>query len=260
MTTPVSLAGQHAFVTGASRGIGASIAGLLAEQGVKLTLLARSREELYRRADQLRGLTQVHCTTADVSSFASIEAAVASAVECFGPVTILVNNAGQALGATFIRTTPEEWQRIIGINLNGPYHCIRAVLPSMQEVGWGRIINVASTAGLKGYAYTSAYCASKHGVIGLTRALALELAQKNITVNAVCPGFTETDLVAESIAKIQSTTGRGEEQARKDIMKFNPQRRLVQPEEVASAVVWLCQPSSASVTGQAISVSGGEVM
>ena len=260
MATPVSLAGQHALVTGAGRGIGAEIAKQLAGQGVKLTLLARNRDQLEGRADTLRSLTQVHCETADVSSVDSIDTAIAHATERLGPVTILVNNAGQAFGASLLKTDPDTWQRMIGINLNGAYHCIRAVLPGMQAVGWGRIINVASTAGLKGYAYTSAYCASKHGVIGLTRALALELAQKNITVNAVCPGFTETDLVTESIEKIKATTGRDEAQARKDIEKFNPQGRLIQPEEIASAVMWLCQPSSASVTGQAISVSGGEVM
>lgn len=260
MKSPVNLAGQHALITGAGRGIGATIAGQLAEQGVKLTLLARTREQLERRAEELRGLTEVHCEIADVSSLTSVNAAVASAIEHFGPVTILVNNAGQALGAPLSKMDPDAWQRMIDINLNGSYHCIRAVLPEMHEAGWGRIINVASTAGLKGYAYTAAYCASKHGVIGLTRALALELVQKNITVNAVCPGFTETDLVAESIVKIQSTTGRNEKQARQEITKFNPQGRLVQPIEVASAVLWLCQPASGSITGQAISVSGGEVM
>lgn len=260
MKSPFNLAGQHALVTGAGRGIGATIAGLLAEQGVKLTLLGRTREQLERRAEELREVTQVHCEIADVSSVTSVDAAVASAIEHFGSITILVNNAGQAFGAPFSKMDPAAWQRMIGINLNGSYHCIRAVLPGMQEAGWGRIINIASTAGLKGYAYTTAYCASKHGVIGLTRALALELAQKNITVNAVCPGFTETDLVVESIVKIQNTTGRSEKQARQDITKFNPQGRLIQPIEVASTVLWLCQPTSGSITGQAISVSGGEVM
>ena len=149
---------------------------------------------------------------------------------------------------------------MLAVNLDGTFHCTQAALPGMLDSGWGRIVNIASTAGLTGYGYVSAYCAAKHGVIGLTRALALELASKNITVNAVCPGFTETDLLREAVSNITAKTGRTEQEARTELASRNPQKRLVQPEEVANAVLWLCSPGSEAVTGQAIAVAGGEVL
>lgn len=257
--TPATLAGQHAVVTGGGSGIGAAIASELAGIGVRLTLMGRSRDRLYRHANALRPLTDVHCEPADLSDPAAVLAAFAGAAAQLGPVTVLINNAGQALSAPLARTELDVWQRLLGVNLSAPFLCMRAALPGMLAAGWGRIVTIASTAGLKGYAYAAAYCAAKHGVIGLTRAVALELAQTGITVNAVCPGFAETEIVACSIANIQAQTGRDAEAARREITRFNPQGRLVQPEEVAAAVLWLCQPASASVTGQAISVSGGEV-
>ncbi len=178
----------------------------------------------------------------------------------FGPVHLLVNNAGQAHSAPFAKTSIELWRQMLDVNLTGSFLCSQAALPDMLAAGFGRIVNVASTAGLVGYQYVSAYVASKHGVIGLTRSLALELARKPVTVNAVCPGYTETDIVAGTIANIAAKTGRSAEQARAELTRSNPQGRLVQPQEVANAVAWLCLPGSEAITGQAISVSGGEVM
>jgi NAD(P)-dependent dehydrogenase (short-subunit alcohol dehydrogenase family) len=192
----------------------------------------------------------------DVADQASVERAFA----CAGAVDILVNNAGQAASSPFMKTDAAMWQRMLEVNLNGAYHCIQAALPAMLEAGWGRIVNVASTAGLTGYRYVAAYCAAKHGLVGLTRALALELASKGITVNAVCPGYTETDIVQEAVANIVRKTGRSEAQARAELAAANPQGRLVRPEEVAHAVAMLCAPDAAALNGQAIAVAGGEVM
>jgi 3-hydroxybutyrate dehydrogenase len=182
-----------------------------------------------------------------------------AAAESFGPVDILINNAGKAQSAPLQRTSEELWHSLIAVNLTGAYHGIRAVLPTMLERKFGRIVSIASTAGLRGYPYVAAYCASKHGVIGLTRALALEVAQRNITVNAVCPGYTETDLVRDTIANIQKVTGRSAEEAREALTRTNPQGRLIQPMEIAHTVLWLCLPGSESVNGQSIAIAGGEV-
>lgn len=255
-----ALAGRHAVVTGGGRGIGAAIARALAGQGARITLMGRNAATLEQEAGLLRELTEVHCVTVDVADAESVSAAFASAVAALGPVAILVNNAGQAASAPFMRTDPAVWNQMLAVNLTGTYLGIRAVLPGMLEQGWGRIVNIASTASLRGYAYVSAYCAAKHAVLGLTRALALELARKPVTVNAVCPGYTETDIVRDTLANIQAKTGRSAAEATAELVKHNPQGRLVQPDEVASAVLWLCQPESAAVTGQAISVSGGETM
>lgn len=259
-TTNHALLGKHAVVTGGGRGIGAAIARTLAEQGAYVTLMGRTMATLETEAMQLRSLTKVNCQIVDVADSESMTAAFAAAAAALGPVAILVNNAGQAASAPFTRTDPTMWQRMLDVNLTGTYLGIRAVLPGMLELGWGRIVNIASTASLKGYAYVSAYCAAKHAVLGLTRALALELAKKPVTINAVCPGYTETDIVREAVASIQAKTGRSAAEAEAELVKNNPQGRLIQPEEVANAVLWLCQPGSESVSGQAISVSGGETM
>jgi NAD(P)-dependent dehydrogenase (short-subunit alcohol dehydrogenase family) len=257
--TPASLAGQHAVVTGGGSGIGAAIAASLAGNAMRLTLVGRNRARLEQHAEVLRHITEVNCEAADLSDPVAVQSAFDGAAQrC--PVTVLVNNAGQAMSAPLARTEPDDWQRLLSVDLTAPYLCMRAALPGMLAAGWGRIVTIASTAGLKGYAYASAYCAAKHGVIGLTRAVALELAHTGVTVNAVCPGFTDTEIVTRSIADIQARTGRDAEAARQELARFNPQNRLVQPEEVAAVVLWLCQPGSASVTGQSISVSGGEVM
>jgi 3-hydroxybutyrate dehydrogenase len=172
----------------------------------------------------------------------------------------LVNNAGQAVSQRFDRTDAALWQSMLAVNLTGTFNCIQAALPAMLEAGWGRIVNVASTAGLIGYAYVSAYCAAKHGVVGLTRALALETARKGVTVNAVCPGYTETDIVRDAVQNIVAKTGMSNGEARAKLAERNPQGRLVQPDEVAHAVLLLCMPAASAINGQAIAVDGGEVM
>lgn len=254
------LEGKHVAVTGGGRGIGAAIAHAFALRGARVTLLGRTPATLEDEAGRLRALTEVHCESVDVADPGAVEAAFAGAARALGPIAILVNNAGQAASAPFARTDLALWQQMLAVNLTGTYLGIRAVLPGMLDLGWGRIVNIASTASLRGYAYVSAYCAAKHAVLGLTRALALELARKPVTVNAVCPGYTETDIVKDALANIQAKTGRSPADAQAELVKHNPQGRLVQPEEVANAVLWLCQPGSEAVTGQAISVSGGETM
>lgn len=255
---PAALRGRHAVVTGGGRGIGATIARALVEQGAAVTLMGRNAATLEDEAARLRPLGKVHCQAVDIADAESTTAAFAAAAQALGPVTLLVNNAGQAVSAPIGKTDLALWNRMLSVNLTGSYLAIHAVLPGMLEQGWGRIVNIASTAALKGYPYVAAYCAAKHGVLGLTRALALELAKKPVTVNAVCPGYTETDIVRDSIANIRAKTGRSEAEALAELVKHNPQGRLVQPAEVANAVLWLCLPGSESITGQAISVAGGE--
>jgi len=249
-----TIEGKHAVVTGASRGIGLAIARGLLEQGARVTLMARSAEALDAAARGLGG--GVAWQTVDVTDPASVEQAFALA----GAVDILVNNAGQAVSSPFLRTDAATWQRMLDVNLSGAFHCIQAALPGMLDAGWGRIVNVASTAGLTGYRYVAAYCAAKHGLVGLTRALALELATKDVTVNAVCPGYTDTDIVQDAVANIVRKTGRSEEEARAELASANPQGRLVAPSEVAHAVTMLCLPAASAMNGQAIAVAGGEVM
>jgi NAD(P)-dependent dehydrogenase (short-subunit alcohol dehydrogenase family) len=198
--------------------------------------------------------------SADVADAAQVAEAVASAEARFGPVDVLVNNAGQAQTAPFLKMDLALWHQMLSVNLTGTLVCTQAVLPGMVTRGWGRVVNVASTAGQVGYAYVSAYCAAKHGVVGLTKSLALEMAKKGVTVNAVCPGYTETDIVRESIERVVAKTGRTAEEARAEFVKSNPQGKLVQPEQVADAVAWLCGEGAGAVTGQSISVAGGEVM
>jgi len=252
------LQGRHALVTGAGRGIGAAIAARLAAEGARVTLLARTQGQLDQAAGALGKSAQPVC--ADITDAHATRLAFEQAEGTFGPIDLLINNAGQARSSPTHRAPEDLWHGMLAVNLTGTYHCIRAALPGMIERKFGRIINVASTAGVRGYPYVAAYCAAKHGVIGLTRALALEVAQSNITVNAVCPGYTETDLVRETIANIRQVTGRSAEEARAELTKTNPQGRLVQPAEVANAVAWLCLPGSESVTGQSIAIAGGEVM
>jgi NAD(P)-dependent dehydrogenase (short-subunit alcohol dehydrogenase family) len=255
-----TLQGRHAVITGGGRGIGAAIAHALAQHGAKITLMGRTRATLDAEAELLRELTEVHCEAVDIADAGAVAAAFAGAAAALGPVAILVNNAGQAASAPFARTDLALWNQMLAVNLTGTYLGIRAVLPGMLDLGWGRIVNIASTASLKGYAYVSAYCAAKHAVLGLTRSLALELAKKPVTINAVCPGYTETDIVRDTLANIQAKTGRSAAEAEAELVKHNPQGRLVQPDEVANAVLWLCLPGSAAISGQAISVSGGETM
>ncbi|RIY42190.1 SDR family NAD(P)-dependent oxidoreductase [Neopusillimonas maritima] len=251
---------RHALVTGAARGIGLIVAQRLLQQGCCVTLMGRNVQALEQAAQQLKPLGEVDFVAGDVGNAQNVEVAFAKAREQFGPIDILVNNAGQAVSERFDRMTPDAWHSMLSVNLTGTFHCIQAALPDMLAKRWGRIVNVASTAGLQGYAYVSAYCAAKHGVVGLTRSLALEVARKGITVNAVCPGYTETDLVRDALDNIMEKTGMTLDQARAKLAESNPQGRLVQPEEVADAVAWLCQSGAGAVNGQSIPVDGGEVM
>jgi NAD(P)-dependent dehydrogenase (short-subunit alcohol dehydrogenase family) len=258
MSLAKSLAGKHALVTGGTRGIGAAVAMQLLAAGASVTVLGRkpglSQELMNVSSDGL------HSVCADVSDAAQVAAAFADARARFGPIALLINCAGQASSAPFLKTDAQLWQQMLAVNLTGTLLCTQAALPDMLAAGWGRVVNVVSTAGLVGYAYVSAYCAAKHGVIGLTRALALEVAKKGITVNAVCPGYTETDILRESIANVVAKTGRSEQEARASFAAGNPQGRIVQPEEVADTVLWLCGQGASAIHGQSISVSGGEVM
>jgi NAD(P)-dependent dehydrogenase (short-subunit alcohol dehydrogenase family) len=253
------LAGRHAIVTGASRGIGAAIAAALAADGVRVSLLGRDAGNLGRVSDQLGGGVRAFPIVADITDPASLRSAFDAARGHFGPVHLLVNNAGQAASAKFTDTDEALWSRLIAVNLTGTYLCTRHAVPDMLAEGFGRIVNIASIAGLRGAAFISAYASSKHAVIGLTRSLALEYAAKNITVNAVCPGFVDTDIVKDAIANIKRKTGRTDSEALAALVATNPQRRLIEPREVADTVMWLCRPGSESITGQSIVLAGGEV-
>ena len=252
-----ALEGRHAVVTGGGRGIGLAIATALAAEGARVTLLGRDEARLNKTAGTLPIAQAVRC---DVTSEASVDAALDQATRDFGPAAILVNNAGAAESAPLARTSLELFRRMLDVNLVGTFLCSRAALPDMLDAGFGRIVNVASVAGLKGAAYVSAYCAAKHGVIGLTRALAMETATKGITVNAVCPSYTDTDMTRRAIANIIEKTGRSAAEAEAELVRKNPQGRLIRPEEVAATVLWLCAPGTEAITGQAIAVAGGEVM
>lgn len=250
---------MHAVVTGASRGIGVVIAAALVADGVRVSLLGRDEGTLKRVAQELGGDTAAVAIATDVTESNSVRDAFNSARARFGQVQLLINNAGQAASAKFTDTDEALWNRLIAVNLNGTYLCSRQAIPDMLQAGWGRIVNVASIAGLRGAAYISAYVSSKHAVIGLTRSLALEYATRNITVNAVCPGYVDTDIVKSAVANIVSRTGRSESEALAALISGNPQHRLVEPREVADTVMWLVRPGSESVTGQSIVLAGGEV-
>ena len=257
--TIAKLAGRHVLVTGASRGIGANIAAALVADGARVALVGRDTARLTTVAAELGGADHAIPITADVTDPESVREAFATARRQFGPVHILVNNAGQAAAATFADTDEALWHGIIAVNLTGTYLCTRQAVPDMLQSGFGRIVNIASIAGLRGAAYISAYATSKHAVIGLTRSLALEYATRNITVNAVCPGYTDTDIVKRAVDNIVKKTGRSASEALATLTATNPQRRLIAPAEVSNTVLWLCRPGTESVTGQSIVIAGGEV-
>ena len=238
------LEGKTALVTGGGSGIGAACAAALTRAGARVTVLGRREaklREVVARGDAAAALA------ADITALPSLPA-----------VHLLVNAAGVAESAPFLKSEPALFERLWRVNVMGAVAVTQAVLPGMLAAGFGRVVHIASTAALKGYPYVSAYVASKHALLGLTRALAQEVAARGVTVNAVCPGFTDTDIVAESIANIVAKTCRSEAEARAELAKHNPQRRLVRPEEVADAVLMLCLPGAGAINGQAVAVDGGE--
>jgi NAD(P)-dependent dehydrogenase (short-subunit alcohol dehydrogenase family) len=249
------LTGKHAFITGGGTGIGLAAAKALAAQGVKLTLAARN----FARVEEAASELDAHPVSVDVSNETSVTAAFEAARARFGGVDILINNAGITPSAPLHNTDLALWNEVLAINLTGAFLCSRAALTDMYANQWGRIVNVASIAGLQGGAYISAYCASKHGMIGMTRALAKECAKRGVTVNAICPGYVETDIVTRAAENIANKTKLSEEEAKASLYAGNPQGRLIKPEEVASAIVWLCSDGAAATNGAAIPMSGGEI-
>jgi NAD(P)-dependent dehydrogenase (short-subunit alcohol dehydrogenase family) len=246
----VELAGQRALVTGGGRGIGAAIAAALTAQGARVTVLGRTEATLKRAVADGVAAAFIVADVTDPAAWAAIDE----------PLDILVNNAGAAESVPLARTTRAQWDAMLAVNLTSAFEACRAVAPGMAKRGYGRIVNIASTAGLRGYPYVAAYCAAKHGMIGLTRALAMEFATSGVTVNAVCPGWTETDLLMGAVERVVATTGRKAEAVLEHFAKSNPQGRLIAPAEVAEAVLFLCRPGASAMTGQAIAVAGGEVM
>jgi NAD(P)-dependent dehydrogenase (short-subunit alcohol dehydrogenase family) len=255
MTGALTLAGKHALVTGGGTGIGAAIAFALAECGAVVTICGRRDAELQTSAARHQN---IHPQTADVTDADSLQRLYRDAAAARGSFGIVVANAGAAESAPAEKISRALWDHTIAVNLTGAFLSVQPALAAMRERKWGRIVFIASTAGLKGYAYVAPYVAAKHGVIGLARALALETAKAGITVNAVCPGYAETPMLEKAVDRIVTTTKRSESETRGMLAANNPQARFIKPEEVAAVVIWLCAGDSAAITGQAISVSGGE--
>ena len=249
------IVGRHALVTGGGSGVGKAIALALAEAGIDVTICGRRLTALEAVASLH---DRIHAVVADVTDEASMTRLYETAEAARGPLDIVVANAGMAGSAPASKTALADWQKTIDVNLTGAFLTVKPALAGTTARKGGRIIFIASTAGLKGYAYVAPYVAAKHGVVGLMRALAVETAKSGVTVNAICPSFVETDMLEESISRIVGKTGRSEAEARASLMASNPQGRFVQPEEIAASVLFLCSAAAASITGQSISVSGGE--
>ena len=252
-----ALEGRHALITGGGHGIGGACAMMLAANGASLTLTGRNMEKLEKMAAALPGS---QARQLDVTDEDAVKRVCAEAAASLGAVDILINNSGIAETAPFLRTSSDMMRRTLEVNLIGTHVCTQQVLPAMIEAGWGRIVNIASLAGLSGQPYIAAYCASKHAVIGLTRTLALEVVKKGITVNAVCPAYVETGMVERGVENIRKITGMSEVDARGELAKKSPQDRIILPDEVAATVAWLCLPGSESITGQSIAMAGGAWM
>lgn len=254
------LAGRRAVVTGGGRGAGEAIARSLAEAGAAVLVTARTADQVQRVALEIeRRQGKAWAATCDVADQASVDALAETAGRTLGGVDILVNNAGIAMAASVQATRLEDWERLFAVNVRGTFLCTRAFLPGMMERGWGRIVNIASTAGLRGDRYIAAYAASKHAVVGLTRSVAAEAARAGVTANAVCPGYLDTDMTRESIARIVQKTGRSAAEAREAILAVNPQHRLIAPAEVAAVVLMLCGAGGDGINGEAITIDGGEL-
>ena len=259
----LKLTDRIAVITGGGRGIGRAVALAFAREGAAVAVLARTENEVRRVAEEIRGECKVRALHAvcDVADVESVRAAFARVAEEFGRgADILVNNAGIAESALVVKTDDELWQRHLAINLSGTFYCMRAALPAMLERGWGRIINVASIAGKTGAPYVAAYTASKHGVLGLTRSCALEVATKGVTVNAICPGYVDTDMTERAIENITTKTHKSADEARAFLEEMSPQRRLITSEEVAALALLLASHEGRGINGQAINVDGGSVL
>lgn len=246
------LAGKLALVTGGGRGIGAAIARALAGVGARVVVCGRSKPDLDAIAREINGMA-IECNLTDRLATDRMLASI-------GEVAVLVNNAGIAESAALDRTTDEIWDKIMEVDVTAPFRITRAIVPGMIKAGWGRVINIASNAGVTGYGYSAAYCAAKHAMVGMTRALAIDLARTNVTINALCPGWVETAMVEEAVARIASKTGRSVEEARTSLAAMSPQRRMITADEVAHAALMLCAHESRGIHGQTLVIDGGAVL
>lgn len=252
----MTLEGKTALVTGGGRGIGRAIAEKLSQEGARVIVSGRTRSELDQVASSIGGIA----ISMDVADRKSIESALNRMLEQSLQIDVLVNNAGASESAPFEKTTDEIWDSMLAVNATSAFILCRALIPGMIQRGFGRVINVASNAGLTGYAYTSAYCASKHAMVGMTRAIALEIARTAVTINCVCPGWVNTKMAGDAAARIAKKTGRSEEDAARALAAMSPQRRMIEPEEVAHAVAMLCSPAAKGIHGQAIAIDGGQTL